>query len=129
MMVLKEVSDLQSVTKQMGIPEDISSELWEGDREEVVGKVSSFLLEKGLTWKDLKEAVIKSKELLAVELVTLMEQYICEGIPISHGNTCAYSTLAHIGRKKGNPNPDTIRGKRTKYTYKIEPKGHSGAQP
>ena len=86
MMVLEEVSDLQSVTKQMGIPEDISSELWE---EEVVGKVSSFLLEKGLTWKDLKEAVIKSKELLAVELVTLMEQYICEGIPISHGNTCA----------------------------------------
>ena len=82
MMVLKEVSDLQSVAKEMEVPEDISSELWEGDREEVVGKVSSFFLEKGLTWKDLKEAVIKSKELLAVELVTLMEQYICEGIPL-----------------------------------------------
>ena len=82
MMVLKEVSDLQSVAKEMEVPEDISSELWEGGREEVVGKVSSFLLEKGLTWKDLKEAVIKRKELLAVELVTLMEQYICEGIPI-----------------------------------------------
>ena len=47
-----------------------------------MGKVSSFFLEKGLTWKDLREAVIKSKEPLAVELVTLMEQYICEGIPM-----------------------------------------------
>ena len=82
MMVLKEVSDLRSVAKEMTVPEDISSDLWEGDREEVVGKVSSFFLAKGLTWKNLREAVIKSKELLAVELVTLMEQYICEGIPI-----------------------------------------------
>ena len=54
-----------------------------------------------------------------------------------HVYTCVYmymeihvhSTLAHIGKKEGNPDPDTIRGKRTKYTYKIEPKGHSGAQP
>ena len=36
----------------------------------------------------------------------------------------------HIeGRKKGNPNPHTIQDTRTKYTCKIEPKGHSGAQP
>ena len=78
--MLKEVSDLQWFSKSMNIPAEVSIELCDGDREEVVGKMSSFLLEKGLTWTSLKRGLTESNEIIAVERVCHLETIVFEGI-------------------------------------------------
>ena len=61
-LVLKEVSDLERFSKAMNIPDEVCTELCDGDEEEVVGKMSSFLLEKGLTWSCLRSGLTENNE-------------------------------------------------------------------
>ena len=79
-LVLKEVSDLERFLKAMNIPDEVCTELCDGDEEEVVGKMSSFLLEKGLTWSSLKRGLIENNEMIALERVCLLENVVFEGI-------------------------------------------------
>ena len=78
--MLKEVSDLEWFSKSMNVPDEVSIELCDGNREEVVGKMSSFLLEKGLTWTSLKKGLTESNERVAMEQVCHLETIIFEGI-------------------------------------------------
>ena len=77
--MLKEVSDLEWFSKSMNIPDEVSIELCDANREEVVGKMSSFLLEKGLTWTSLKKGLTESNERVAMEQVCRLETIIFEG--------------------------------------------------
>ena len=79
-LVLKEVSDLERFSKAMNIPDEVCTGLCDGDEEEVVGKMSSFLLEKGLTWSSLKRGLIENNEMIALERVCLLENVVFEGI-------------------------------------------------
>ena len=79
-LVLKEVSDLERFSKAMNIPNEVCTKLCDDDEEEVVGKMSSFLLEKGLMWSSLKRGLIENNEMIALERVCLFENVVFEGI-------------------------------------------------
>ena len=80
MMVLKEVHSLKGFSNALIIPEELRVKLMNCDEEEVVGTVSDFCVETGKTWRELKKILIEMKEIRAVEVISLMEQYVCEGL-------------------------------------------------
>ena len=79
MLVLQGVSDFRVVSDKMKIPKELATEIFNGELQEIVGKISSFWLETKQSWKMLKEILMKSNEMKTVELAYQMEQYICEG--------------------------------------------------
>ena len=74
MQVFKEVSDLDRVSGALGMP----VKAMPGDREERVGKMSNFFLEKKLTWKHLKYMLSRCNEMPSVEVAHLMQHYVRE---------------------------------------------------
>ena len=79
MMVLKEVKSLERISYALKIPEDLR-ELLNYDEEEALGAISAFFVKSGQTWRELKKILIEMKDTRAVEVISLMEQYVCEGL-------------------------------------------------
>ena len=82
MALITEVKDMEKFIKAVNIPEELHIKLLKCDKEEVFGEVSAFCVKSGHTWKYLRELLVEIDENRAVEVISLMEQYICAGLSI-----------------------------------------------
>ena len=78
-MVLKEVNAITRLSKALKFSEELHVDALNCDEEEALGTLSAFCVKSGKTWKGLKMILNEFKETRAVEIISLMEQYVCEG--------------------------------------------------
>ena len=81
MAVLSEVNDLSCVAGTIGLPEELSQVIFSGraEREEVVGRVSEYWLQRNPSWPQLREIVMSCNEHKALDINGMMEAYNHEG--------------------------------------------------
>ena len=77
--VLSKVRDLKHFTKKVYMPEDLSREIFNSQAKDIVGKVSSFCLERKPSWNYLEEILIKCDEMEAVNITQLLRMYNRQG--------------------------------------------------
>ena len=81
MAVLREVKELSCVAGAMGMPEELSHDIFSSraEREEVIGRVSEFWIQKNPSWLQLREILISCNEQTALDINNIMESYNHEG--------------------------------------------------
>ena len=95
--VLSEVKDLNAVAEAMDMPDELSRDIFtdSAEREETVGKVSTFWLQGSPSWRQLRGILQTCDEHKALELNSTMELYNHEGMlgELAHWRTCILSPL------------------------------------
>ena len=61
------------------MPEDLTVEVMNGEREEIVEKLSSFWLDTGQSWNTLEHVLTQCRELTSADLAHMMEHYNRKG--------------------------------------------------
>ena len=84
MFVLKEVRDFMRCAEAMMMPEDLTVEVLNGEREEIVEKLSSFWLDTGQSWNTLEHVLTQCQELASADLAHMMEHYNRKGNSLLH---------------------------------------------
>ena len=62
------------------MPEDLTVEILNGEKEEIVEKVSSFWLGTGQSWNTLEHVLTQCREVASADLAHMMEHYNRKGI-------------------------------------------------
>ena len=97
MAVLSEVKDLNAVAEAMDMPDELSRNIFtdSAEREETVGRVSTFWLQGSPSWRQLRGILQTCDEHKALELNSTMELYNHEGMleELAHWRTCIVSPL------------------------------------
>ena len=80
--VLSEVKYLNAVAEAMDMPDELSRDIFTDsvEREETVGRVSTFWLQGNPSWRQLRGILQSCDEHKALELNNTMELYNHEGI-------------------------------------------------
>ena len=85
MAVVEKCKNLSTLCEGMEIPKEGYEEVYKevfvdlDDRKDTVGKISSFWLERNLSWKQLREHLTVLQEYNALEINDMMESYNHEG--------------------------------------------------
>ena len=81
MAVVRELKELSRVAGAMGMPEELSHDIFSSraEREEVIGRVSEFWLQKNPSWLQLRGILISCNEQSALDIINIMEAYTHEG--------------------------------------------------
>ena len=95
--VLSEVKDLNTVAKAMDMPNELSRDIFtdSAEREETVGRVSTFWLQGSPSWRQLRGILQTCDEHKALELNNVMELYNREGMlgEVTCWSVCMLSPL------------------------------------
>jgi len=80
--VLSEVKDLNAVAEAMDMPDELSRDIFtdSAEREETVGRVSTFWLQGSPSWRQLRGILQTCDEQKALELNNVMELYNHKGM-------------------------------------------------
>jgi len=80
--VLSEVKDLNAVAEAMDMPDELSRDIFtdSAEREESVGRVSTFWLQGNPSWQQLRGILQTCDEHKALKMNTTMELFNHEGI-------------------------------------------------
>ena len=79
MLVLKEVKDFMIIANAMKMPQELAVEILSGEKEEIIGRLSSFWVDTQQPWKRLKHILTQCGDVASADLAHLMEQYNRKG--------------------------------------------------
>ena len=79
MAVICKVKNAENFARHINMPDKRITDIFSGPATDMAGKLASYCLELKLSWARMKEYLIISNEVDAIEITEIMEQYNHEG--------------------------------------------------